>query len=90
MDGSAEDFTEMIERAGVIEQPPCVARCGYGKKSQSRQGARRISVEPAELIEDCLIDFTHPLIGRQHLHLRSRIKLRARISAARTSASQKR
>jgi UDP-3-O-[3-hydroxymyristoyl] N-acetylglucosamine deacetylase len=51
MDGSAESFAEIIERAGIVEQ-----------------GNRRISVEPADTYQiDCLIDFSHPMIGVQSL-----------------------
>src|SRR5256886_7309543 len=67
MDGSAEAFTEMIERAGVVEQP--VARRGLlvREKVLIEQGDRYIQIEPADAYEiDCLIDFRHPLIGVQH------------------------
>ena len=59
MDGSADDFTEMILRAGVVEQP--AARRALRVRS-------RVSVEPHEGWEiDCTIDFSHPLIGVQHM-----------------------
>ena len=50
------------------------------------QGTRRISVEPAEGYEiDCLIDFSHPLIGMQHLRFDLRLGAFGReITAART------
>ncbi len=68
MDGSAEVFAEMIENAGVIEQP-LARRCLLVREPISfEQGNRRIGVEPADSYQiDCLIDFTHPLIGVQHL-----------------------
>ena len=67
MDGSAEAFTEMIERAGTVEQP--AARCALRVRQRIvvEEGNRRIEVEPYEGYEiDCTIDFKHPLIGRQH------------------------
>jgi UDP-3-O-[3-hydroxymyristoyl] N-acetylglucosamine deacetylase len=68
MDGSAEPFTELIERAGVVEQPAARRALRVRKKITVAEGSRRMSVEPHEGYEiDCLIDFAHPLIGRQHL-----------------------
>src|SRR5215470_3412980 len=58
MDGSAEAFAEMIEAAGVVEQP--VARRALLVRERVSVGTnnRRLSVEPAEAYEiDCLIDF---------------------------------
>ena len=68
MDGSAEAFTEMIERAGVVRQPLARRALLVKRRVVFEQGNRRISVEPADTCEiDCLIDFPHPLIGVQHL-----------------------
>ena len=68
MDGSAEVFAEMIERAGLVNQP-LARRCLLVREPISfEQGNRRIGVEPADSYQiDCLIDFAHPLIGVQHL-----------------------
>src|SRR5437773_12273934 len=67
MDGSAEAFAEMIESAGLVDQPaPRRARL-VREKVVAVSGNRRISIEPAEAYEiDCVIDFSHPLIGVQH------------------------
>ena len=68
MDGSAEPFTELIERAGVRTQPAARRALRVRKKVSVAEGARRMSVEPCEGFEiDCTIDFPHPLIGRQRL-----------------------
>lgn len=70
LDGSAEVFAEMIERAGIIDQP--LARRGLlvREKVSFEQGNRRISVEPGDHYQiDCLIDFPHPMIGVQHFSL---------------------
>ena len=68
MDGSAENFAEIIERAGVVEQPLARRALLVREKVSFEQGNRRISVEPADTYQiDCLIDFTHPLIGVQSL-----------------------
>ncbi len=66
MDGSAEAFIELIERAGIVQQPLARKALMVRERVSVEQGARRISVEPAEAYEiDCLIDFTHPMIGKQ-------------------------
>lgn len=67
MDGSSEAFTEMIERAGLVQQPLVRRALRVRQKVVVEQGARRIRVEPSDRFEiDCLIDFTHPMIGQQH------------------------
>jgi UDP-3-O-[3-hydroxymyristoyl] N-acetylglucosamine deacetylase len=68
MDGSADDFTEMILRAGVVEQPAARRALLVRRRVEVEQGERRVSVEPHEGWEiDCTIDFRHPLIGVQHM-----------------------
>lgn len=68
MDGSAETFTEMIEGAGLAEQPASRRALRVRKKVAVAEGDRRISVEPFEGYEvDCAISFPHPLIGAQRL-----------------------
>jgi UDP-3-O-[3-hydroxymyristoyl] N-acetylglucosamine deacetylase len=67
MDGSAEVFTEMIERAKVVEQEAARRSLLVREKVSIEQGDRHISIEPADAYEiDCVIDFQHPLIGAQH------------------------
>jgi UDP-3-O-[3-hydroxymyristoyl] N-acetylglucosamine deacetylase len=69
MDGSAEAFTELIERVGVVEQPATRLALRVRRKVSVAEGQRRMSVEPLDGFEiDCTIDFPHPLIGRQHMH----------------------
>ena len=69
MDGSSEDFIELIEKAGVVEQhsPRHVLR--ILERVEYSQGDRKMSIEPADRFEiDCVIDFPHPFIERQHLN----------------------
>ena len=67
MDGSAEVFVGLIERAGVAEQPAARRALRVRARVEVVEGVRRISVEPHEGYEiDCAIDFSHPLIGVQH------------------------
>jgi len=66
MDGSSEAFIEMIEGAGLVEQPLARKALLIRERVTVEQGDRRLSVEPADAYEiDCLIDFAHPLIGEQ-------------------------
>lgn len=68
MDGSADDFTDMILRAGVVEQPAARRALRVRHPVEVEQGMRRVSVEPHETWEiDCMIDFKHPLIGVQRM-----------------------
>src|SRR6266498_1796773 len=57
MDGSAEAFADMIENAGVSEQPLARRVLLVRERVSYEQGNRRISVEPADTYQiDCLID----------------------------------
>ena len=68
MDGSAEEFTRMIMKPGVVEQPAARRALRVRERVEVEQGARRVSVEPFEGWEiDCTIDFAHPHIGVQHM-----------------------
>lgn len=70
MDGSAETFAELIEQAGVVEQPLARRALLIREKVSFEQGNRRISIEPADSFEiECVIDFSHPLIGVQQFSL---------------------
>src|SRR4029453_3514305 len=48
LDGSAEVFAEMIEQAGIIEQPLARRALLVREKVTFEQGNRRISIEPAD------------------------------------------
>jgi UDP-3-O-[3-hydroxymyristoyl] N-acetylglucosamine deacetylase len=68
MDGSSEAFTELVERAGLVEQPLARRALMVREKIIVEQGNRSISIEPALGFQiDCMIDFAHPLIGVQRL-----------------------
>ncbi len=69
MDGSSEDFIELIAKAGVVEQhsPRHILR--ILERVAVEIGDRKMSIEPAENYEiDCVIDFPHPFIERQRLN----------------------
>ncbi|HKG22668.1 MAG TPA: UDP-3-O-acyl-N-acetylglucosamine deacetylase [Blastocatellia bacterium] len=66
LDGSAEQFIEMIERAGIaqLEAPRQYLR--VLKRVEVSDGNRRMSIGPASQFSiSCLIEFTHPMIGTQ-------------------------
>jgi len=70
MDGSAEAFAEMIENAGVTEQPLARRALMVRQTVSVEAGNRGIKIEPADAYEiDCTIDFPHPLIGVQRRSL---------------------
>ncbi len=69
MDGSSEDFFELIAKAGVVEQhsPRHILR--ILERVEVEISNRKMSIEPAENYEiDCVIDFPHPFIERQRLN----------------------
>ncbi|MEQ1603661.1 MAG: UDP-3-O-acyl-N-acetylglucosamine deacetylase [Pyrinomonadaceae bacterium] len=69
MDGSSEDFIELIAKAGVIEQDAPRRIFRVLERVEFEQGDRKMSIEPATDYEiDCVIDFPHPFIERQSLH----------------------
>jgi UDP-3-O-[3-hydroxymyristoyl] N-acetylglucosamine deacetylase len=66
MDGSSENFMELIERAGTTEQNAPRRFLKILETVEFVQGDRKISVSPSENYEiECVIDFPHPLINRQ-------------------------
>ncbi len=68
LDGSSEDFVDLIEQAGAVEQDSQRHTLKIEKRVEIDQGGRRMSAEPAEQFEiECTIDFTHPFINRQAL-----------------------
>ncbi len=66
MDGSSENFLELIEQAGIVGQNAPRHFLKIKEKVAFEQGDRKMSVEPCENYEiECLIDFQHPFINRQ-------------------------
>ena len=66
LDGSAEPFIDMIERAGIdeLEAPRQFLR--VLKHVEVANGNRRMSVSPADKYSiSCMIEFPHPMIGTQ-------------------------
>lgn len=66
MDGSSENFLELIENAGLVEQNSPRRFLRVLKTIEFEQGDRRMTIEPADRYEiECSIDFPHPFINRQ-------------------------
>lgn len=69
MDGSSENFIELLEKAGITEQPSPRHYLKVLERVTFEQGDRKMSVEPSDKFEiDCVIDFNHPFINRQTYH----------------------
>lgn len=66
MDGSSENFAELIEKAGVVGQASQRHVFRIKEKVEVALDDRRMSIEPADRYEiECLIDFPHPFIEKQ-------------------------
>jgi UDP-3-O-[3-hydroxymyristoyl] N-acetylglucosamine deacetylase len=66
LDGSSENFLELIESAGIVEQASPRRILRIKERVEVDSQGRRMSVEPGDGFEiDCVIDFPHPLINRQ-------------------------
>lgn len=69
LDGSSENFIELIEKAGVVEQNSPRRFLKVLEKVEFEQGDRKMSIEPSDKFEiECLIDFKHPFINCQTFH----------------------
>jgi len=66
LDGSSENFIDLIEKAEIVEQKSPRHYLKILGKVEFAEGDRKMSIEPAEKFEiECLIDFPHPFINRQ-------------------------
>ena len=66
MDGSSEDFIDLIEKAGVSVQSHPRKFFRVKEKVEFQDNDRKMSVEPSEKFKiECLIDFAHPFINKQ-------------------------
>jgi UDP-3-O-[3-hydroxymyristoyl] N-acetylglucosamine deacetylase len=69
MDGSSENFIELIEQAGTARQTAARHYLKILEKVEFSDGGRRMAVEPSDKYEiACVIDFPHPFINRQAFH----------------------
>ena len=86
MDGSSEDFIELLEQAGVVEQESRRRIFRVLKTVEIQEGDRKMSIAPAVGFEvECVIDFRHPYINRQSLsYAAENGSFRREIASART------
>ena len=69
LDGSSENWVEMIEKAGVKQQTAPRRTLRVLKRVDFEESGRKMSIEPSDKFEiDCVIDFPHPFINRQTYH----------------------
>jgi UDP-3-O-[3-hydroxymyristoyl] N-acetylglucosamine deacetylase len=69
MDGSGEEFIELLNEAGSTEQNAAQRSLRVLKSVEFDEDGRRMSIEPSDKFEiDCVIDFRHPFINRQAFH----------------------
>jgi UDP-3-O-[3-hydroxymyristoyl] N-acetylglucosamine deacetylase len=68
LDGSSQPFVEMLEFAGVRHQRRPRRYLKVLRPLEIADGDRRIGVYPSsEFTVHCLVDYTHPAIGRQQI-----------------------
>ncbi|HYJ92361.1 MAG TPA: UDP-3-O-acyl-N-acetylglucosamine deacetylase [Pyrinomonadaceae bacterium] len=86
MDGSSENFIDLIEQAGMIEQKAARRYFRVLKPVKIAEGDRKMSIEPSDKFEiECLINFKHPFINKQALHyIAENGSFRREIASART------
>jgi UDP-3-O-[3-hydroxymyristoyl] N-acetylglucosamine deacetylase len=66
MDGSSENFLELIAKAGITEQNSPKHFLKILEKVEFEDGDRKMSIEPSDKYEiECVIDFPHPFINEQ-------------------------
>ena len=69
LDGSSEDWVELIGKAGVKELNAPRRLLKVLERVEVNEDGRRMSIEPSKRFEiECIIDFPHPFIKRQAFH----------------------
>lgn len=88
LDGSSEQFLQMIEDVGILSQQAPRRYIKVLKTVEVRVGEAYARIEPHEcLLLDVTIDFAETAIGRQRIEIEPDVKaFRDRLAAARTFA----
>jgi UDP-3-O-[3-hydroxymyristoyl] N-acetylglucosamine deacetylase len=69
LDGSSENWIELFENAGIVEQNAPKHYLKVLEKVEFTDGDRKMSIEPSDKFEiECVIDFKHPFINKQTFH----------------------
>jgi len=86
LDGSAEPFMQMLERAGVRRLRKRRRYLKVLKPLEVIENGRRIGIYPAnEFHVKCFVDFPHPLVGKQEIEMKvSQESFRRLLARART------
>jgi UDP-3-O-[3-hydroxymyristoyl] N-acetylglucosamine deacetylase len=67
LDGSSDQWVDLIEQAGITELPAPRAFLRVLKRIEVSEHNRFMFIEPANQFRiSCEIDFPHPMIGHQH------------------------
>src|SRR5579862_6530596 len=71
LDGSSQPFVEMLERAGLRQLRRQRRYLKVLRPLEISDGDKKIGIYPAdEFRVHCLVDYTHPAIGRQEIELK--------------------
>jgi UDP-3-O-[3-hydroxymyristoyl] N-acetylglucosamine deacetylase len=69
LDGSSENWVELISKAGVKTLDAPKRSLKVLKKVRFEEDGRKMSVEPSDKFEiECIIDFPHPMVKQQKFH----------------------
>ncbi|MCP3923689.1 MAG: UDP-3-O-acyl-N-acetylglucosamine deacetylase [Desulfobacterales bacterium] len=86
LDGSAELYASILEEAGIkdLETPRCFFV--VNEKIELCEGEKKVTVYPSDVYKlTCMIDFSHPMIGRQEIDVEiTSENFRKEIASART------
>jgi UDP-3-O-[3-hydroxymyristoyl] N-acetylglucosamine deacetylase len=70
LDGSAQPYIEMLDRAGLRRQKRRRTYLKAVKSMEVSDGDRRIGIYPnSEFRVTCFVDYSHPKVGRQEVEL---------------------
>ncbi len=71
LDGSSQPFITMLEKAGIRKLRRRRRYLKIVRPLEISEGDRRIGIYPAEEFRvRCLVDYPHPLVGRQEIELK--------------------
>ena len=86
LDGSAEIYATILDKAGIMHQE--APRCFFVVKDKIEliDGDKRVAVYPSPVYKlTCMIDFQHPMIGKQEIDVEiTSENFRKEIASART------
>jgi UDP-3-O-[3-hydroxymyristoyl] N-acetylglucosamine deacetylase len=86
LDGSAQPFLQMLNRAGLRRLRRRRTYLKVVKPLEVSEGDRRIGIYPCEdFVVSCFVDYAHPKVGRQEIEIRvNRESFTRELATART------